>query len=75
MHNLDEGCTSVMKKLLRTSSKKMKKQNHINHQTRGFKTPSSAASRRRHSLNKVMKIIMTFFALAVVGLAYWMYHN
>ena len=24
---------------------------------------------------KVMKIVMTFFALAVVGLAYWMYHN
>ena len=53
----------------------MTRHQHIDYQTGGGKPPSSSAARRRKAFNKVMKIIMTFFALAVVGLAYWMYHN
>lgn len=53
----------------------MTRHQHIDYQTGGTKGPSSSAARRRQALNKVMKVVMTFFALAVVGLAYWLYNN
>ena len=45
----------------------MTRHQHIDYQTGGIKPPSSSAARRRKVFNKVMKIVMTFFALAVVG--------
>ena len=53
----------------------MTRHQHIDYQTGGIKPPSSSPARRRKAFNKVMKIVMTFFALAVVGLAYWLYNN
>ncbi len=46
----------------------MTRHQHIDYQTGGIKPPSSSAARRRKVFNKVMKIVMTFFALAVVNI-------
>ena len=53
----------------------MTRHQHTNYQAGGIKPPSSSAARRRKALNKVMKIVMTFFALAILGLVYWLYNN
>jgi len=53
----------------------MTRHQHIDYQAGGIKPASSSAARRRQVLNKIMKVVMTFFALAVVGLAYWLYNN
>jgi len=53
----------------------MTRHQHIDYRTGGIKSPSSSAARRRQVLNKVMKVVMTFFALAVIGLVYWLYTN
>jgi len=53
----------------------MTRHHHTHHHTGGIKPPSSSAARRRKTINKVMKIVMTFFAIAIVGLVYWLYNN
>lgn len=49
---------------------------HRSHHRSGFyDNASSRKARRRKKLNKMMKIVMTFFALAIVGLVCWLYSN
>ncbi|QUB78282.1 hypothetical protein [Prevotella jejuni] len=53
----------------------MTRHHHTHHHTGGIKPPSSSAARRRKIINKVMKIVMTFVAIAIIGLVYWLYSN
>lgn len=48
---------------------------HSHHRTGFHDNAASQNARRRQKLNKLMKIVMTGFALAIMAFVCWLYSN